>query len=124
MTICLILDTEVRTLINNIKKLRLEKGISKKMLAETVGIQPSDLEFIEERKLPYEPQKELMERIYAVLQSTNLSMNSMYAVEGLKAEPLDSKWMELVTEASQSNVSKEKFKEFLANKRAERWKLN
>jgi XRE family transcriptional regulator, master regulator for biofilm formation len=94
-----------------VKKLRLEKGISLSELAESAGVAKSYLSSIE-RNIQSNPSIQFLEKISSVLGvsvETLLNENK----EDKADNNLDSAWIELVKEAMESGVSKEQFREYL-----------
>ncbi|MFN7251181.1 MAG: helix-turn-helix domain-containing protein [Anaerobacillus sp.] len=94
-----------------VKKLRLEKGMSLSELAETAGVAKSYLSSIE-RNIQSNPSIQFLEKISTVLGVTVESL--LNENKDNKAQNnLDSAWIELVKEAMESGVSKEQFREYL-----------
>jgi XRE family transcriptional regulator, master regulator for biofilm formation len=94
-----------------VKKLRLEKGMSLSELAETAGVAKSYLSSIE-RNIQSNPSIQFLEKISTVL---GVSVESLLNEnkDNKAQNNLDSAWIELVKEAMDSGVSKEQFREYL-----------
>ncbi|WNF38597.1 helix-turn-helix domain-containing protein [Bacillaceae bacterium IKA-2] len=94
-----------------IKKIRLEKGVSLSELAESAGVAKSYLSSIE-RNIQSNPSIQFLEKISSVL---NVSVETLLNEknETTTASDLDATWIGLVKEAMESGVSKEQFREYL-----------
>lgn len=94
-----------------IKKIRLEKGISLSELAESAGVAKSYLSSIE-RNIQKNPSIQFLEKVSTVLHVPVEVLLHGEAAE-MDERELDAAWLELVKEAMNSGVSKEEFKQFL-----------
>ncbi|WP_017727770.1 helix-turn-helix domain-containing protein [Halalkalibacterium ligniniphilum] len=93
-----------------VKKLRLEKGLSLSELAEKAGVAKSYLSSIE-RNIQSNPSIQFLEKIAAVL---DVSVEALLNESPINEEQkLDTAWLELVKEAMNSGISKEQFQEYL-----------
>lgn len=93
-----------------IKQLRKEKQMSLSELAEKAGVAKSYLSSME-RNLQTNPSIQFIEKISQVLE---VPVNELITENNTTVETdLDSEWLDLVKEAIESGVSKEKFKEYL-----------
>lgn len=103
----------------NVKKFRIEKGLSLSELAERAGVAKSYLSSIE-RDIQSNPSIQFLEKIASVLDITVESLLHNANDDNL-SEVLDAEWMDLVQEAMKSGISKEQFREFLE---FNRWKID
>lgn len=99
---------------NRIQQLRKSRGLSLSELAERAGVAKSYLSNVE-RNIQSNPSIQFLEKISEVLK---------VPVEGIindsdQEMPLDKQWLELVTEAMSSGVSKDEFRDFIAY---QKWK--
>ena len=93
-----------------VKKYRLEKGISLSELAERAGVAKSYLSSIE-RNIQSNPSIQFLEKVAAVL---NIPVETLLNDgDNTEQEKLDASWIELVKEAMDSGISKEQFREYL-----------
>lgn len=99
---------------NRIQHLRKSRGLSLSELAERAGVAKSYLSNVE-RNIQSNPSIQFLEKISEVLR---------VPVEGIindsdQEQPLDKQWLELVSEAMSSGVSKDEFRDFIAY---QKWK--
>ncbi len=102
----------------NVKKFRINKGLSLSELADRAGVAKSYLSSIE-RNIQSNPSIQFLEKIASVLDITVESLLHDTNDEDMN-EILDAEWMDLIQEAMKSGVSKEQFREFLE---FNRWKI-
>jgi XRE family transcriptional regulator, master regulator for biofilm formation len=91
-----------------VKKYRLEKGLSISALAEKAGVAKSYISALE-RNIQQNPSIQLLEKIADVL---HISVDHLIKPD-VETKDLDQEWADLVKEAMSSGVSKDQFKEFL-----------
>ncbi|WP_416828300.1 helix-turn-helix domain-containing protein [Ectobacillus polymachus] len=102
----------------HIKKIRLEKGLSLTEVASRTGIAKSYLSTIE-RDLKSNPSIQILEKIAIVLQ---VDIHTLLNQDKEEAkEPIDTEWLELIKEATELEISKEEFKQFME---FTKWKRN
>lgn len=96
---------------NQVKKLRLAKGLSLSELAENAGVAKSYLSSIE-RNIQSNPSIHFLEKISVIL---NVPIETLlYEKTSVKSnQDLDDEWMNLVREAKDSGITQEQFREFL-----------
>ncbi|WP_062050539.1 helix-turn-helix domain-containing protein [Bacillus sp. JCM 19034] len=92
-----------------VKKYRLEKGLSLSELADRAGVAKSYLSSIE-RNIQSNPSIQFLEKVSSVL---GVSVEALLSDQHKDMERLDEAWMGLVREAMNSGVSKDQFREFL-----------
>lgn len=100
-----------------VKKYRLEKGLSLSELAEKAGVAKSYLSSIE-RNIQSNPSIHFLEKVAAVLGVAVETLLNEGKDNG--EEKLDAAWIELVKEAMDSGISKEQFREYLE---FNKWKI-
>ncbi len=102
-----------------IKKYREQRKLSMSELAERAGVAKSYLSSIE-RNLQSNPSVQFLEKISTVL---GVSVNTLLhdEDENTNNENMDREWATLVTEAMNSGVTKDQFREFLE---FNKWKIN
>lgn len=101
-----------------VQQLRLKKGLSLSELAERAGVSKSYLSTIE-RDVQSNPSIQFLEKIAGVL---NVQTDTfLQPDDARKQAKLDEDWYELVREAMESGVSKERFREFLE---FNKWRLD
>lgn len=99
----------VQVIGEKIKALRQEKKLSISELAEQAGIAKSYLSSIE-RHIQSNPSIQVIEKICDVL---GVSVNQLMAEKEYSTDELDDEWLEIVREAMNSGVSKERFIDYL-----------
>lgn len=93
-----------------VKRYRLERGLSLSELAERAGVAKSYLSSIE-RNIQSNPSIQFLEKVAAVL---GVSVETLLNIgQNQDQAQLDETWMELVKEAMNSGISKEQFREYL-----------
>lgn len=95
---------------DRVKKYRLEKKLTLSEAAGRAGVAKSYLSSIE-RNIQTNPSVQFLEKISSVL---DVSVEALLQEEGDRADrQLDQEWLKIVTEAMESGVSKEQFRDFL-----------
>lgn len=89
---------------DKMKRFRLKKGYSLNQLAIETGISKSYLNYIE-RGIQKNPSIKILAKIAKCLDTTVEELISQQQ----RADPLDNEWLDLLSEAIQSGVSKKEF---------------
>ncbi|MFC0469819.1 helix-turn-helix domain-containing protein [Halalkalibacter kiskunsagensis] len=94
----------------NVKKYRLEKGLSMSELAERAGVAKSYVSSIE-RNIQTNPSIQFLEKVAVVL---GVSVEALLSEKSESDDhKLDEAWVELVKVAMDSGINKEQFREYL-----------
>lgn len=96
---------------NQVKKCRLDRGLSLSELAENAGVAKSYLSSIE-RNIQSNPSIHFLEKISLIL---NVPIETLLYGKSASTNTsdLDDEWVNLAREAKESGISQEQFREFL-----------
>lgn len=103
-----------------VRQYRNAKGLTMSELAERAGVAKSYLSAIE-RDIQTNPSIQFLDKIALVLGvDINLLLKDSATQSGQETAALDEEWQSLISEAMNSGISKDEFKEFLEYNK---WKM-